>query len=95
MEEDKLGKYPHFLIKLTFFRYSVYPDTITITTLYIQARHLSFPQDALPRLIHSMAQRISVAFIRTQAQVLHIRVGADICFPVLSHIPLISTAADL
>ena len=61
----------------------------------LQARRLSLPQDALPRLIHSMAQRISVAFMRTQAQVLHSRAGADIRPPVLSHIPLISTAADL
>ena len=42
-----------------------------------------------------MAQRISVAFMRTQAQVLHSRAGADICPPVLSHVPLISTVADL
>ena len=61
----------------------------------LQARRLSLPQDALPRLIHSMAQRISVAFMRTQAQVLHSRAGADIRPPMLSHTPLISTAADL
>ena len=42
-----------------------------------------------------MAQRISVDFTRTQAQVLHSRVGAEIRPPMLSHIPLISTAADL
>ena len=42
-----------------------------------------------------MAQRISVAFMRTQARVLHSRAGADICPPMLSDIPLISTAVDL
>ena len=60
-----------------------------------QARRLSLPQDALPRLIYSMAQRISVAFMRTQAQVLHSRASAAVRPPVLSHTPLISTAADL
>ena len=59
----------------------------------LKARRLSLLEDALSRLIHSMAQRILVAFVRTQA--LHSRAGVDLCPPVLSHIPVISTAVDL
>ena len=61
----------------------------------LQALRLSLPPDTIPTLIHSFAQRISVAFMRAQAQVLHSRASVGIQDPVVSHTPLISTAADL
>jgi hypothetical protein len=61
----------------------------------LQALRLSLSPDTLPTLITSMTQRISVAFMRAQAQVLHGRAAAGVHPPVVTHTPLISTAADL
>ena len=52
----------------------------------LQARRLSLPHDALPRPIHSMAQRIFIAFMRTQTQVLHSHAGANIALSHPSHL---------